>query len=216
LRGYYHVTDFKINNRSIAYSPLDSVRWQEVTFEKWTSLTYKVNKKVKLDLSNGGGGPMRDIDRTFEVSGVAGGRRVFHYYADTATRTLYLQDKNTANLPKGRRGGESDEPEDYGDAANKKVPANFWIPADARARIGDENAKIAAIAASTRRDRAFARGWVDEGRKKMVLHYDTRDGAHVVLTGIDENKDSVYIVLDRIDKKYALSESRLSAGKYAE
>jgi hypothetical protein len=35
---------------------------------------------------------MRDIDRTFEVSGVAGGRRVFHYYPDTINHTLYLED----------------------------------------------------------------------------------------------------------------------------
>jgi len=35
----------------------------------------------------------------------------------------------------------------------------------------------------------------------MVLKYDTIDGSHVILTGINENKDSIYIVLDKINKE---------------
>jgi hypothetical protein len=48
----------------------------------------------------------------------------------------------------------------------------------------------------------------------MVLTYSTDDGAHVILTGTDEKKNALYVVLDRVNKKYALSESSLSAGKY--
>jgi hypothetical protein len=36
----------------------------------------------------------------------------------------------------------------------------------------------------------------------------------VVLWGIDERRDSLYVVLDRVDRKYALSKSTLEAGKY--
>ena len=54
----------------------------------------------------------------------------------------------------------------------------------------------------------------DEKRKKMILKYDTADGNRIILTGINENKDSIYVVLDRISKKYALTESSLKAGKY--
>jgi len=94
LRGNYEVSEFKINNQVIPYSPTDTLRWQQATFEKWTTLTFKVNKPVELDLSNGGGAPMRDINRTFELTGVAGGQRVFYYEADTVNKVLYLQDKN--------------------------------------------------------------------------------------------------------------------------
>src|SRR5690606_36683907 len=59
LRGNYEVAEFRINDELIPFSPLDSVRWQHVTFEDWTTLTFKANKPVILDLSNGGGSPMR-------------------------------------------------------------------------------------------------------------------------------------------------------------
>lgn len=48
----------------------------------------------------------------------------------------------------------------------------------------------------------------------MVLHYDTKDGSRVVLRGFNENNDSIYVVLDRINKQYTLSESSLKAGRY--
>ncbi|RYF56477.1 MAG: hypothetical protein EOO39_36645, partial [Cytophagaceae bacterium] len=88
LRGNYAVTEFKLNGQSIPYSETDSTRWQEATFENWSTLTFKVNHPAKLDLSNGGGAPMRDLNRTFEVTGVAGGQRVFYYDADTVNQTL--------------------------------------------------------------------------------------------------------------------------------
>ncbi|MBS1567617.1 MAG: hypothetical protein JST39_24755, partial [Bacteroidetes bacterium] len=70
-------------------------------------------------------------------------------------------------------------------------------------------------AASARRDREFADSAnLKEKRKHMVLHYTTTDGSRVVLTGVNDNRDSIYVVLDRIDKKYAISPSTLSAGKY--
>ena len=49
----------------------------------------------------------------------------------------------------------------------------------------------------------------------MTLTYTTTDdGKHVVLRGLNERKDSLYVVLDRVDRKYTLSESTLSAGQY--
>src|SRR5690606_34838805 len=98
LRGNYHVSLFKLNGETIPYSPLDSIRWQEATFEKWTTLSYRINSPQYLNLSNGGGDPMQDINRNFEISGVAGGQRVYYYEADTISKVLYLQDKNVPSL----------------------------------------------------------------------------------------------------------------------
>src|SRR4051812_19181387 len=145
LRGFYNVTEFRLNNKLIPYSPLDTVRWQEVTFENWSSLTYKVNRPVLLDLSNGGGSPMRDINRTFELTGVAGGKRVFYYDADTVNGVLYLQDKNIAANGRNLRNGRKKNKE-----ANN---ASNWIPAAALRNIGDENTRIDKLALSTRRSR---------------------------------------------------------------
>lgn len=226
LRGNYTVEEFRINNRLIPYAPLDSTRWQEVTFEKWSSLTYTVNRPVPLDLSNGGGDPQRDVNRTFEVSGVGGGRRVFHYYADTISKVLYLEDKykpipDRRNKAAGAGGdGGTDRNLNPGSAAALTAqPAvhaanEQWISREARAHIGSELTMIDKRAASTRRDREFAEKPKNEIRKRMILQYNTSDGSRIVLNGVDENKDSVYIVLRRIDRKYALSESSLQAGKY--
>ncbi len=226
LRGNYAVTEFRINHRLVPYSPLDSIRWQEVTFEKWSSLTYTVNRPTALDLSNGGGDPQRDVNRTFEVSGVGGGRRVFHYYADTVNKVLYLEDKykpipdrRNKAAGAGGDGGTEQNLNPDGVAAIQRTAVQSgsddkWISRDAWAHIGNELNMIDHRAASARRNREFAEKPKNEIRKRMVLQYDTNDGAKVILSGVDDNKDSVYIVLNRVNRKYALSESNLQAGKY--
>lgn len=205
LRGNYRVTEFKINGQVIPYNPLDSTRWQEATFENWTTLTFRVNRPVLIDPSNGGGSPMRDIQRTFEISGVAGGQRAFHYYADTIDKVLYLQDKNVMALRGGEKGvgkaGEAEKPDE-------------WINKTAWVHIGNEKEMIDPMAWSTRRDREFAEKPKVTKRNRMVLYYDTKDGSQVVLTGLNESNDSVSIVLSRYERKYVLPKSTLNAGKY--
>jgi hypothetical protein len=256
LRGNYAVTEFRLNNKVIPYSPVDSLGWHEVEFENWSSLSFTVNKPTPLDLSNGGGAPQQDVNRTFEITGVAGGRRVFHYYADTVDKVLYLEDKYKAperrnraagvggdgyqagagdkagGRHKGRRQGGDDNGTAKagisGDTAQgpaatyasgvektaKEGKGKSWIPATALAHIGKEVDQIDPRAASTRRDREYAAAkW--EKRNRMILRYDTIDnGNRVILSGVNEKNDSIYIVLDRIDKNFALTESSLQAGKY--
>lgn len=229
LRGSYAVTEFRLNNKVIPYSPLDTVTWQEVEFEKWSSLTYTVNKPASLDLSNGGGDPQRDVNRTFEISGVAGGRRVFHYYADTIDKVLYLEDKYKAipdrrnraagvggdggtEVNKGRKPAAGFEP---GVEKTPRQLADSWIPKQALTHIGKEVTQIDPRAASTRRDREYAEAaGKKEKRNRMILRYDTSDGSRVILSGVNENKDSIYVVLDRVPRNWALTEPGLQAGKY--
>lgn len=208
LRGNYNVTEFRINGQVIPYNPLDTVRWQQATFENWTTLTFKVNTPVLIDPSNGGGSPMKDIQRTFEISGVAGGQRAFHYYADTVDKVLYLQDKNVMALRggRGKRGGGEEE--------RHHQSKDNWISKTAWQHIGDEKKMIDPRAWSTRRDREFAKKGPEPKRNRMVLQYQTIDGSRVILSGINEKKDSIYVVLDRFNKKYTLHASTLSAGKY--
>lgn len=208
LRGNYHVTEFKINGQVIPYNPLDTVRWQEATFENWTTLTFKVNRPVLVDPSNGGGSPMKDIQRTFEISGVAGGQRAFHYYADTVDKILYLQDKNVMTAKRGKRPGavSTDDPQEQ--------KQDNWISKTAWQHIGDEKKMIDPRAWSTRRDREFAKKGPEPKRNRMVLRYNTANGSRVILSGINESKDSIYVVLDRYKRPYVLHPSTLSAGKY--
>lgn len=218
LRGYYVVKAFYLNNKLIPEALNDSVRWQDLTFEKWTTMTFKVSKPQPLDLSNGGGNPIRDIDRTFEIAGV-GGRRVFHYYADTIDRVLYLQDKNiaAASFVGGGRGDGEGYPNRQEKAADKIVD-NYpkdWISEQAWQRIGKEEDMIDPRGATTRRSREFAKTPREVIRKKMILHYDTNaDGSEVTLVGLNEHRDSIRVVLQRKDRHYILTRSTLDAGQY--
>lgn len=210
LRGNYDVSEFRINNSIIPYSPTDTVRWQEVTFEKWTSLSFKINKPVQVDLSNGGGSPARDIDRTTESAGLAGGLRVFHYQADTVNKILYLQDKNIAALfPKKNLNERAKISKKTVDTI---YPKN-WIPKESLKNIGNELYKIHPKAMSTTRIREFKEDEITN-RRKMILKYATTDGEKVILSGINEDRDSIYVVLNKVYKKYALNKSKLEAGQY--
>jgi hypothetical protein len=210
LRGNYEVSEFKINNSILPYNPLDSVRWQDVTLESWTSLTFKINKPLKAELSNSGGGQSSsgtghssvDLEKNFEGAGVAGGRRIFHYYADTISKTLYLLDKNITAARKKSEGAKDVYPED-------------WISEEAWKNIGNDELKINKRALSTRRSRDFAKVNKDLIRDKMVLKYETTDGGKTVtFRGSNENKDSIFVVLNRVNRQYALSPPSLISGSY--
>jgi hypothetical protein len=171
-KGYYDVTEFRLNNQTLPYSPEDSIRWQDATFEQWSSLSYKTNRGAIADRMIGYS-PLRvkknnntvlnqvntqDSDRfaklnknrdlgvtRWEVGGMAGERRYFFYQADTSKNILYLQNKNRYHK--------------------------------------DET---------------------------QTLHYSRPTKDRVVLSGTNEYRDSIYVVLDRNIKKYPLLEGKYS------
>lgn len=239
LRGNYAVSEFRLNGKPLAESPTDTVRWQQATFENWTTLTFKTAKPVELDLSNGGGAPMRDINRTFELTGVAGGQRVFYYEADTVHHVLYLQDKNrgarnaenaergprefaaNSEITRSERSGckrseqNGRQRADKAEAIRDSIDAAHFIPKAVRAIIGPEDSKIAPIARSTRRTKGIRAESKPTKRNRMILHYTARNGGEeVILRGVNERNDSLYIVLNRYKRTYALSRSTLEAGTY--
>lgn len=93
-KGLYRVTEFRLNGRSIPYSPVDSIRWQNVSFEKWSTLSFSVFNTFMIHGEAGRGKQYKDIDRTFESAGTGGGRRHYYYEADTLNHILHLQNKN--------------------------------------------------------------------------------------------------------------------------
>lgn len=224
LRGYYNVTDFRINNQSIPYSPLDSVRWQNVYFEKWSTLSFKVNMPIPDNISDrmkepeikrfvdnqgfgfNSGAPVRDIDRTYEI--FSANQRSFYYRADTVNQVLYLQDKATYVDRKDSTRYKSPDPKLW-------LYKDTWIGA-AEKNMFSEIDGIPERGQSTRRTRAYTRKVpLDKMRDRMVLHYEAIDnGRRVLLKGINENGDSLHVVLDRVDKKYLLPESVLQGGDY--
>jgi hypothetical protein len=172
-KGYYNVSEFRLNGKTIPYSPLDSIRWQDATLEEWSSLSYKTNRsaiadrmigysplRVKNDKKNNKLNQVnsqdsdaldklkknRDLGVTrWEIGGMAGERRYFFYKADTARNVLFLQNKN---------------------------------------KVYEE--------------------------ETQVLHYTRPQADRIVLSGLNEFRDSIYVVLDKSDKKYPLVEGRQS------
>jgi len=142
-RGFYEVTEFKLNNKTVSYSPVDSLRWQNVTFEKWSTISFTVFNTYMIHGEAGRGKQFKDVDRTYESAGTGGGRRHFYYKADTINHVLYLENKNKV----------------YKD-------------------------------------------------QKLKLSYSRPTDSRIILSGLNEYQDSIYVVLDKKDKTYPLYQSR--------
>lgn len=93
-RGLYSVAQFKIDGKEIPYTPTDSLRWQDVTLEKWSTLSYTVFNTFEIHGEAGRGKQYKDIDRTYESAGTGGGRIHFYYEIDSIHKTLTLRNKN--------------------------------------------------------------------------------------------------------------------------
>jgi hypothetical protein len=91
--GYYLVDEFKYKGQPIAFSTTDPKRWQDVVFEKWATVSLKINRPVQLDLSEGDSIAANDIDRNYEIAGLVG-RHYFDYEVDSIQHILTLQNKN--------------------------------------------------------------------------------------------------------------------------
>jgi len=139
--GLYNVSVFRVNNDTLAFSKTDPVRWRDVVFEPWATLSIRSNRAVVLDSNNVERPLTAGTDRTYELEGAAG-RHYYSYTTDTANHLLLLRNKNP--------------------------------------HYKDET---------------------------LVLHYSGPDRGRIVLSGFDQDKDSIYVVLDKVDKKYLLEEA---------
>jgi hypothetical protein len=138
--GIYNVSYFRIKADTIAYSKYDPVRWQDVVFEEWNTISIKSNRPVHIDSNNVERINVSDADKTYELEGAIG-RHYYSYTVDTANQLLTLQNKN-----------------------------RFYK------------------------------------NEQLQLHYTRTNDSTIQLYGINENKDSVFATLNRINKKYLLKE----------
>ena len=140
--GVYNVSLFRLGRDTLPYSPTDSVRWNNVVFEPWATVSIAAQRPATIDPANTENiAATSDLEKTYESAGT-NGRRYYSYGLDTVARTLTLQNKNAA-----------------------------------------------------------------DSTDKWVLRYTRPDSVHLVLSGLGPQRDSVYVVLDRIDKKYLLEEA---------
>jgi hypothetical protein len=140
--GIYNVSEFSINNKVLPYSATDPVRWKDVVFEKWATISIRSNRPVIIDTANYEQFFERDEDRNYELAGSAG-RHYYSYKIDTAHHTLSLENKNQHY--KGER---------------------------------------------------------------LSLEYSRPDSSTIILNGLDQNRNKIYVVLNKINKKYPLTLGR--------
>jgi len=91
--GLYDVCEFKINGTWLPYSFTDSIRWQNVVFEEWPTISIGVNRKVTPDDLTTEEIFKEDRDRTFEATGSTG-RSFYGYEADTINYVLRFKNRN--------------------------------------------------------------------------------------------------------------------------
>ncbi|WP_270087955.1 hypothetical protein [Sphingobacterium sp. SYP-B4668] len=91
--GYYHISKFDLNGKTLPYDPSDSVRWHDAVFERYSTFVYTVNKAYAINLDNGTP-KATDLFKDYEFTGRAGGKRYLYYEIDSAENYLYLVDKN--------------------------------------------------------------------------------------------------------------------------
>lgn len=89
--GVYNVREFRINHTGLPYSATDSTRWQDVVFEKWNTLSIRINKQLPADLSSPLIANQPDSLRSYESAG-NGGRAFYRYTVHDST--LRLVNKN--------------------------------------------------------------------------------------------------------------------------
>lgn len=139
--GLYNVSEFTINGKTLPYSLTDSIRWQNVVFEKWPTISVRSYKPIEPDTLNTEEIFASDVQRNFESTG-SNGRQFYHYEFDSTKQVLYLQNRN----------------------------------------------------------RHYA-------NEKLVLEYVRPDENRIVLYGVNEKRDSIYVVLNKLKKNYLLDES---------
>lgn len=138
--GIYNVAEFKINNEILPYSQRDPIRWKDVAFENWATLSIRSNKPVIIDSTNVEEIHRADQDRIYELQGSAG-RHYYSYEIDKSKQILNLKNRN------------------------KNYPTD-----------------------------------------QFQLYYSRPDSATIILSGLNSEQDSVFVRLEKINKKYLQTE----------
>lgn len=138
--GLYDVQSFKLAGETLPYSKTDSVRWQDVVFESWNTISIRSNRPVIPDQANTEQIQVEDASRTYEQAGTTG-RHYYSYQIDSAQHILTLKNRNP-HYP----------------------------------------------------------------NETLTLHYQQAPN-QLILSGLNERRDSVHAVLNKLNKKYLLNEA---------
>jgi hypothetical protein len=170
--GYYQVTEFKLNNKEIPYNPEDTIRWQDATFEDWSSLSFKVvNRPSQIEMFAAGSYPRVGEPYTGKWSVSLGDPRRFE-----------------GSIKKAKKLGDF-----YDDPVTKRDIGTSWELSGL-----SSNRKWYFYKADTINHILYLQNKNRSERNlKQVLHYSRPTPTRITLWGTNEYSDSIYVVLDK-------------------
>ena len=93
VAGLYNVSEFRVDGKALPYSKNDPIRWQDVVFETWNTISIKSNRPVSLITRDTEELRSTDNDRDYELAG-SQGRHYYRYTFDPSRRLLTLKNAN--------------------------------------------------------------------------------------------------------------------------
>lgn len=174
-KGVYEVRTFKRNGTELPHNPLDTARWQDVIFENWSSIGVKyVNKPQQIAMFAAGSYPR--VNEPYD------GKLHFDWRGDF--RRYHL------------------------DANGKKFPAKVKWPRDVNIDwefAGMQGRVFYYYEADTVNN---VLKLVNKNRyhrdEKMTFRYEQPDKQTVILKGLDDQKDSIYVELKKSTDQHPL------------
>lgn len=94
--GIYNVKEFTINNETIPPSRIHPIRWRDVVFENWNTISVRSNQKVAKASALSEEIYFRDEDRNYEYAGNEG-RHFYSYQLDSVNHVLKLVNRAENN-----------------------------------------------------------------------------------------------------------------------
>lgn len=91
--GFYDVSSFQLDSIVHPYSQTDSIRWVDVIFEKWNTLSVHYNHSVNINTERPGELAALVGTLNYENSG-NGDREFYEYTFEPVSQTLNLKNKN--------------------------------------------------------------------------------------------------------------------------
>ena len=179
-KGHYEVTEFRINNKVVPYSPHDSVRWHDATFETWSSLSFRVvNRPSEIEMFAAASYPRRGepYDYQWHLT-LAGDERRFSRKEHKADPNISKSKQRDLNIAWELSGISSDRK---------------WYHYDA-----DTVHHVLHLQNKNRYERKLT----------QELHYSRPSDTRIILWGTNEFKDSIYVILDKTQKADPIDEAR--------
>lgn len=171
-RGFYNVTEFRLNNKTVPYNPEDSVRWQDAAFEDWSELSFKVaNRPSQISMAAAGSYPRIGEPYTGKWSIGLGDSRRFE-----------------GSMKKRKEADDF-----YDNPATKRDILTAWEMAG----IGSDRKWYFYLADTINHILYMQNKNRHEREQKQALHYSRPTPSRIILWGTNEFKDSIYVVLDK-------------------